>query len=298
MSIAPPVSLLKTRTGAFPVGFRQGFSDWQKELGPLLEWAGENQFGVVDVKADAQLSVDEIRARGFRVGSVDLPEWRGMISPDVGTRRESVAKNREFIEIAAKSGPLNFFVVMLPEKPEISRRENFGYMVESYGELVPTLEALDSHVVIEGWPGPGALCCTPEGCRAILREFTSGSVGINYDPSHLVRMGIDPVRFLKEFVSAVYHVHAKDALLLDEGLYEYGNLQPATFSEPCGFGEMCWRYTLPGFGIVPWDRILSILAGNAYTGAVCIELEDAAFNGTIEGEKEGLLLSGRFLSDS
>ena len=71
MSVAPPLSPLKTRTGSFPVGFRQGFSEWQKELGPLLEWAGKNQFGVIDLKADASLSVGEVRSAGFRVGSVD-----------------------------------------------------------------------------------------------------------------------------------------------------------------------------------------------------------------------------------
>jgi len=295
MSSSP--SPLKTRTGSFPIGFRQGFSDWQMDLGPLLDWAAENRFGIIDVKADAPLSADEIRARGFQIGSVDLPEWAGMISPDAGQRREAVARNQEYIERAAKAGPLNFFTLMLPKKPELSRRENFGYMVESYGELASTLEALDSHVVIEGWPGQGALCCTPEGCRAILQEISPDLVGLNYDPSHLVRMGIDPIRFLKEFVFAVHHVHAKDTLLLADTLYEYGNLQPATFGQPHGFGEMCWRYTLPGHGVVPWQQVFSILSDHGYTGAVCIELEDENFNGTMEGEKEGLQMAGRYLSE-
>lgn len=46
-------------------------------------------------------------------------------------------------------------------------------MVESFGELVPVLEANDARLVIEGWPGPGALCCTPEGYRAAFKELPS-----------------------------------------------------------------------------------------------------------------------------
>jgi sugar phosphate isomerase/epimerase len=121
-------------------------------------------------------------------------------------------------------------------------------------------------------------------------------MGVNYDPSHLVRMGIDPLRFLNEFVSRVYHVHGKDTELFADNLYEYGHEQPPTFAKPMGFGSMTWRYTIPGQGIVSWTRVFGILKDAGYAGCVSIELEDMNFNGTEAGEKLGILLGAQFLS--
>jgi sugar phosphate isomerase/epimerase len=184
---------------------------------------------------------------------------------------------------------------MLPEEPERPRQENFGYMVESYGELAPILEASRAKLVIEGWPGPGALCCTPEGYRAFFKECPSEALGINYDPSHLIRMGIDPLRFLHDFIARVYHVHAKDTELLDEGLYEYGNTQPPTFATPARYGGMYWRYTIPGHGVMRWAKAFEILAEAGYGGCVSIELEDANFNGAEDKEKFALVQGCRYL---
>ena len=61
----------------------------------------------------------------------------------------------------------------------------------------------DVTIAIEGWPGPGpaypALGCTPEMWRAMFEACPSPGLGLNYDPSHLVRIGIDYLRALNEF---------------------------------------------------------------------------------------------------
>jgi sugar phosphate isomerase/epimerase len=168
-------------------------------------------------------------------------------------------------------------------------------MVESFGELVPALEKADARLAVEGWPGPGALCCTPEAYRALFKELGSGAVAVNYDPSHLVRMGIDHLCFLREFAGRVRHVHGKDTEIREEDLYEYGNLQPPTFARPVAFGSMHWRYAIPGHGLVRWGEVFRILGEHGYPGCVSIELEDANFNGTEEGEKRGFLLGAQFL---
>lgn len=58
---------------------------------------------------------------------------------------------------------------------------------------------------------------------------------------------------------------------------------------------MHWRYTIPGHGQVRWIEAFRILKDYNYGGCVSVELEDANFNGTEEGEKLGLLQAGRFL---
>jgi sugar phosphate isomerase/epimerase len=262
----------------------------------LLEWATHNRLSVIDLGADADKTGQTALDAGLKLGSIDLLEWKSLISPDKAKRDDAVTKNTEYIKTCAKFGSMNYFIAMLPENPELSRKENFGYMVESFAALAPTFEEAKAHIVIEGWPGPGALCCTPEGYRAFFNEVPSQAMGVNFDPSHLIRMGIDPHRFLEEFKARVFHVHGKDCEILGENLYEYGTEQPPTFAEPIDFGNLHWRYTIPGHGGTRWIKVFEILKETGYQGAISIELEDAKFNGTEEGEKLGIMQGAIFLS--
>ncbi|MEI6085830.1 MAG: sugar phosphate isomerase/epimerase [Verrucomicrobiota bacterium] len=285
----------KTRTGGFTIGLRRGWSNWQKDLGALLKWAKTNGFGAVDLGRDGDKLAKDVVAAGLRVGSVDLADWQGMISADKAKRAAAIAKNTEYIKACAACGPMNHFLVMLPEKPELPRDQNFGFMVEGFSELAPVLEKHNARTVIEGWPGAGALCCTPEGCRAFFKECPSPAMGLNFDPSHLIRMGIDPLRFLREFADRVGHVHGKDTELFADRLYELGHEQPTTFTKPFGFGGADWRYTIPGHGVMSWGEAFKILKEHSYQGCVCIELEDQNFNGAEDTEKLGLTLGLRYL---
>lgn len=287
---------MKTRTGNFPIGVRRGWSDWQQKLSTVITWAKASGLEVLDIGRDAATIGRQIIDAGLRIGSVDLLEWELMISADKAKRADAVAKNADYIKVCAAYGVVNHFLVMLPENKDLPRSENFSYMVDSFNQLAPALEANNARVVVEGWPGPGALCCTPEGYRAFFKECPSPSMGVNYDPSHLIRMGIDPLRFLNEFVGRVYHVHGKDTELFADNLYEFGHEQPPTFAKEMGFGSMAWRYTIPGHGITSWTQIFSILKAANYAGCVSIELEDMNFNGTESGEKQGILLGAQFLS--
>ena len=289
------MAMLTTRTGNFPIGFRRGGSDWQKDLPGALNWATANGLGVIDVGRSAA-DVATTVAAGLRVGSADLLEWQPMFSPDAARRAASVAENAAFITGAAAAGAKNFFLVILPQDPALPRHENFGYAAESLNALAPALEAAGARLVIEGWPGPGALACTPEGYRALFNAVPSPAIGINYDPSHLLRMGIDPLRFLNEFIARVGHVHGKDTEILPDDVYEYGTEQPATFKKTPAFGGAAWRYTIPGAGLTDWPAVFTTLQANNYTGAVCIELEDKDYNGSEDGEKQGILSGAQFLA--
>ncbi|MBW3635673.1 MAG: sugar phosphate isomerase/epimerase, partial [Armatimonadetes bacterium] len=233
---------------------------------------------------------------GLKIGSVDLLEWQPMLGSDTAQRADSLAKNAQYIADCSAHDVKNFFCVMLPADPAKPRLENFGYVVEALNGLAPALEKSGGKLVIEGYPGPGAQCCTPETYRAAFKEAPSMSLGINYDPSHLLRMGIDPIRFLKEFAPRVFHVHGKDTQILADDLYEYGWEQSATFKENPGFGAAAWRYTIPGQGQTPWAEVFRILSENGYGGAVSIELEDKDYNGSDDGEKRGFLAGAQFLS--
>lgn len=288
--------MLKTRTGNFDLGFRRGWSDWQRDLSKALAWAKANELGVIDLGNDADGLASQVNAAGLRVGSADLKLWSGLIDADKAKLEESISVNADYISACAAEGVLNFFAVMLPADPSKSRADNFDLMVAGLKALAPHLEKHGAKLVVEGWPGPGALACTPEGYRAMVKAVPSPAIGINYDPSHLIRMGIDPIRFVEEFADRVFHVHGKDTEIITEAVYEYGTEQPATHAKGHGFGSTFWRYTIPGHGQMRWGRAFEILAKAGYQGAVCIELEDENFNGTEDGEKAGILAGARFLA--
>lgn len=286
---------MKTRSGNYSIGFRMRGWTSNASFAEVLAWTSEVGLGGVDIGRDADQVGQQVLDAGLWIGSADLAEWQGMISADSSTRQAAVEKNKAYIEACAVYGPMNYFLVMLPEDPELSRADNFGYMAESFTALAPTLEANNAKIVVEGWPGPGSLVCTPETYRAFIEAVPSETMGVNYDPSHLLRMGIDPIRFLHEFKDRVYHVHGKDTEILPDNVYEYGTEQPATFSKSVPFGAHAWRYCVPGHGVTQWNEVFRILVNNGYKGKVSIELEDANFNDGGDEEKFGILQSARYL---
>lgn len=279
--------MIATKTGSFPLGFRQGWTEWFKDVPGMISWAKSADIGVIDVGGDIA-TVSAVHSAGIRIGSADLKSWHDLISEDTADRQAAIQANQAHFEACSKLGVTNYFTVMLPKDANKKRSENFAIMLESLNALAPSLKNAGGKIVIEGWPGPGALCCTPEGYRACL-EQTPSEIGINYDPSHLIRMGIDPVRFLKEFGTRVYHVHGKDCIVDAEAQYNFGTEQPATFDGGHGFGNSVWRYTIPGHGQTPWKQVLDVLVSVGYKGAISIELEDENFNGSEAGEKLGIV---------
>ena len=97
------------------------------------------------------------------------------------------------------------------------------------------------------------------------------TLGLNFDPSHLIWQHIDIPAAVRDFGNRFVHVHAKDARIDADNLYRHGNL---------GLG---WHTPkLPGLGDVNWSAFFSALTDTGYQGAVCIEVEDRAFEGSLE----------------
>lgn len=288
---------MPTRTGNFPIGFRRGGSEWQRDLNALAQWAQQNGFEAIDLWSVTTAEIQILQNAGLRLGSVDL-STAGLLDNDPGRRREAQERALAQIREGTALGARAFFLVVMPDA-SLPRQEAYNRAVEAYAPLAETLAAAGASLAIEGWPGGSphlpALCCTPETCRRFLVDLGGKGVGLNYDPSHLIRLGVDHIRFLNEFAPYVRHVHAKDTELFPEAVYEYGLYQPAVFTRPHGWGEHVWRYTLPGHGCARWTEILRILQQSGFDGIVSVELEDENFNGSEAGEKAGLIHSRDFL---
>jgi sugar phosphate isomerase/epimerase len=139
----------------------------------------------------------------------------------------------------------------------------------------------------EQWPGGQNMAHSPAVWRRMFEEIPSPNFGLNFDPSHLVWQGIDILRAVREFAGRFVHVHAKDARVNPNGMYEYGCLadDPALIHTP----------KLPGLGEVPWGGFFAELTNAGYDGPVCVEVEDRAYEGSLERRKTALEISYRFL---
>ncbi len=184
--------MLKTQTGDFTIGFRRcGGNGWGAEIKNVIAFAQDNDFGVVDLARNGDEEGETVLKAGLGLGSVDLPEWKELASPDDKVRQAAIDKNIAYIETCGDAGMKHFFVV-IQCCDGVSPRESFDAALEGYRALGPALEKVDGYVVIEGCP---ALVSTPETYRVFLKECHP-RMAINYGPSDLIRMGIDPMRFL------------------------------------------------------------------------------------------------------
>lgn len=176
-----------------------------------------------------------------------------------------------------------------------SLRDNWALFEERWPAIIKHAESCGVRVGIENcpmlftndeWPGGKNLAVSPAIWREMFDRIPSKSFGLNYDPSHLVWQFMDPVRPIYEFAERIFHVHAKDARVHRERLNDVGILAtPLTFHQP----------KLPGLGDVPWPQFFAALTDIRYRGAVCVEVEDRAYEGSVEDRKRALLQSKRFL---
>lgn len=110
--------------------------------------------------------------------------------------------------------------------------------------------------------------------RKLLEVFEyRETLGINFDPSHLIWQGMDPAMFLYDFADRVYHVHIKDAAVNLNG--RNGILgSHITFGDP----RRGWNFVSSGHGDVDFDKIIRILNVKGYDGPLSVEWEDSGMD--------------------
>lgn len=173
--------------------------------------------------------------------------------------------------------------------------DNWPRFKKVWPDIIKFAEDFDVKIGIENcpmffsndeWPGGKNLAHTPKIWRRMFEEIPSDHFGLNFDPSHLVWQGIDIYQAVKEFGHKFYHVHAKDARLDIDKLYDVGFLaNPLEYHTP----------KLPGLGDVDWGEFFSALTDTGYDGPVCVEVEDRAYEGGLDRRKVSLIQSYNFL---
>jgi sugar phosphate isomerase/epimerase len=233
---------------------------------------------------------DLVKKHGVAVSG--LGYYPNPLDPNPEHRRTVVEHLKKVIAAAPKIGVgvVNTFV---GRDWKLSIDENWPAFRAIWPDLVKSAEAAGVRVGIENcpmlfskdeWPGGKNLAISPAVWRRMFEEIPSAHFGLNFDPSHLVWQMIDIPRCVREFGKRIVHVHAKDARLDHDRLYEVGTL------------SLGWHTPkLPGMGDVAWGAFFSALTDAGYRGPVCVEVEDRAYEGSLEDRKRSLRQSRRYL---
>jgi sugar phosphate isomerase/epimerase len=256
------------------------------------KYAGVTHLDATDfTDADADHVRDLVRIHGVRISG--LGYYPNPLDPNLDHRNTVVEHLKKVIRAAPKIGVriVNTFIGRDHTKTIAA---NLELAREVWPPIVAEAKAAGVRIGIEHcpmlftddeWPGGKNVAISPDVWRHLFDDlFPGGTLGLNFDPSHLVWQFIDCGRALREFGPHLVHVHAKDERIDHERLYQVGAL---------GLG---WhKPKLPGLGDVKWGEFFAALTDTGYNGPVCIEVEDKAYEGSLEARKRALRQSRKFL---
>ncbi|MFP4483849.1 MAG: sugar phosphate isomerase/epimerase family protein [Spirochaetaceae bacterium] len=244
----------------------------------------------VDTLDDAQIRKikDYLDKRGVSISG--LGYYPNHLDPDPEKSAYTVEHFKKVISASAKLGinQANTFVGRDKSKDLDS---NFARFKEVWPDIVKHAEKENVKIGIENcpmlftwdeWPGGNNLASSPANWRRMFEIIPSRNFGLNYDPSHMIWQMMDYISPIYEFSDRIFHAHVKDAKLREDLLDDVGIMAtPLEYHTP----------KLPGLGDVDWGAYFSALTDIGYDGATCVEVEDRAYEESLEARKASLLQS-------
>ncbi|MFI6517589.1 sugar phosphate isomerase/epimerase family protein [Spirillospora sp. NPDC050679] len=284
-----------------------------RPLEEIVAWAAANGFDALEAAAwpalgDRPFTASHLPLPGMdaaaagRIGDLlaehgmeisSLAYYDNNLHPDPAERRAVNRHVRACIDAAAALGAptVGTFVGRHPGR---TVRENladaervFAPLVDHAGER--GVKIVIENCVMEGWHPdgyPGNLAYSPE----LWEWMFDLGLYLNYDPSHLVWMGIDPVTALRPYIDRIPHAQAKDVQLFPERRHRYGWPGKAV-DRPDPWDVGWWRYRVPGRGQVDWPAIVDALYEGGFDGVLSVEHEDPVWGGTADRVETGLRIA-------
>ena len=255
------------------------------------KYAGVTHLDVTDFTEETAAHVlDLVRIHGVQISG--LGYYPNPLDPNPDHRATVVEHLKKVIRAAPMIG-VNVVNTFIGRDHCKSVAANMDEVREVWPGIIAEAKAAGVRIGIEHcpmlftddeWPGRKNVAISPDVWRQLFDLFPGGTLGLNFDPSHLVWQFIDCGRALRDFGSHLVHVHAKDERIDHERLYHVGAM---------GLG---WhKPKLPGLGDVKWGEFFAGLTDAGYDGPVCIEVEDKAYEGSLEARKRALRQSRKFL---
>jgi sugar phosphate isomerase/epimerase len=256
-------------------------------------YAGITHINVADLNEASIAEIHELSAR-YGVGISGLGYYPNALSPDAAEAEAAVEQIMAVITATSMLGltRMNTFIGRDWTK---SVDDNWPRFLETWKPIIKHAEDHGVNVGIENcpmlftadeWPGGKNLAGSPAIWRRMFEDIPSDNFGLNYDPSHLIFQHMDYLKPMRDFADKLFHVHAKDVRVDQHLLDEVGILaHPNEYHSP----------KLPGMGGVDWGKFFSTLTSSGYTGPVCVEVEDRAYEGSDDDRRLALQQSHTFL---
>jgi sugar phosphate isomerase/epimerase len=288
-----------------------------RTLPQLCEWAAANGYEALEVAAwpdlgDRPFTATHLDVERFGDAEADatrelfakhglelssLAFYDNNLHPDPGERAAINDHVARCIDAARLVGcpTVGTFIGRDPTKPVADNLREaeaiFRPLVDRAGEA--GVKLIVENCVMEGWHPdgyPGNLAYSPE----LWEWMFDLGLYLNYDPSHLVWMGIDPVTALRPYVDRIPHAQAKDIQIDAAARNRFGWPGRAVVrDDPWDVGW--WRYRVPGLGQVDWVRLVDALYEGGFDGVLSVEHEDPVWGGTEDRVEIGLQIAERTL---
>jgi sugar phosphate isomerase/epimerase len=284
------------------------------ELGiEMLEFSAGNWSPAPHLKLDALLESEAARKdftariRDYGLGISALNCSGNPLHPGEHGRRHD-AVTRKTIRLASLIGVER--VVMMSGCPGGPGDANANWVTTSWpAEMQTILRYQWDEVLIPYWRDLAAyanglgikkLCLELHGHQNVynvetfmrLRDAVGDTVGVNFDPSHLIWMGADPLAAIRALGPAIYHVHAKDTHVDPTICGINGRLETKPSDAP---RDRAWNYVTLGYGHGEtwWRQFCAALKLAGYNDVLSIEHEDMAMS-----PLEGVTKSVRLLREA
>jgi sugar phosphate isomerase/epimerase len=119
-----------------------------------------------------------------------------------------------------------------------------------------------------------------------LREHVDPVIGMNFDPSHHMWMGGDPIAAVRFLGNAIHYIHAKD-VRQERGLVDLNGLVDTYRMDE--IAKRSWNYVALGHGhdVQWWKEFFAVVRFTGYSGPVSLEMEDLGME-PLTGVKKSL----------
>ena len=164
--------------------------------------------------------------------------------------------------------PIWHVLAMFPPVPPEMITSGYQEFADRFNPVLDVFDDVGVRFALEVHPGEIAYdFWSTKATLAALNHRPA--FGINFDPSHLYWQMLDPVEFVYEFGTQIYHVHVKESVRNLNG--RNGILGSHLF-----FGDhrRGWDFVSPGRGGVPFERVFRALNDVGYSGPFSVEWED------------------------
>ena len=191
--------------------------------------------------------------------------------PDSEFRRREVAKEQNWIRMAAALGAGYCRVLSGQRRPDVSRAQGLALVVECIEACLPEAEQCGVTLVIENhykddfWNYPEFAQKMDVFCE-LVEQIRHPRFGVNYDPSNAFLAGDDPLELLRRVKDRVVTMHASDRYLAEGTLEDLRRDETgaAGYAKRLRHGEI-------GKGLNDYDAIFSTLRGAGFDGWASIE---------------------------